>query len=325
MSIISRLKYTSQQIEKSMLLLDYPMLNRFCRYIFTRNDCIGVIYMLHRISDKDFSKLPPNEDLKISPAKLNKIILSYKKSGFMFLSMDEVLSIIKNKTIITKPFVAFTIDDGYMDNYTNAYPIFKENNIPFCIYIATDFPDKKAILWWFGIEDIILNHDVVIFNGKSIVCKTWQQKWDAFRIMREKILQMDQKNLLEELTKALPDYKINWLSYVENYAMTWEQISKMSKDPLCTIGGHTISHLSLQNVNSEDAKYQIKNGDDIISSHINKPVIHFSLPYGREYPRTIDKELDGMCTMVYANGGCIKKNYNYFSGGIAHLPRQILK
>src|SRR5574344_2037309 len=155
MSIISRLKYTSQLIEKSMLLLDYPMLNRFCRYIFTRNDCIGVIYMLHRISDKNSYKLPPNEDLKISSSKLNKIIISYRTSGFNFLSMDEVYSIIENKTIITKPFVAFTIDDGYMDNYTNAYPIFKENNIPFCLYIATDFPNKKAILWWFGIEDII--------------------------------------------------------------------------------------------------------------------------------------------------------------------------
>jgi peptidoglycan/xylan/chitin deacetylase (PgdA/CDA1 family) len=35
--------------------------------------------------------------------------------------------------------VVFTLDDGYADNFINAYPIFKKYNIPFCIYVCKKY------------------------------------------------------------------------------------------------------------------------------------------------------------------------------------------
>ena len=59
--------------------------------------------------------------------------------------------------------IVFTLDDGYLDNYTNALPIFIKYNVPFTIYITTSFPDHKFTMWWYALEDIILNSNCFLF------------------------------------------------------------------------------------------------------------------------------------------------------------------
>jgi peptidoglycan/xylan/chitin deacetylase (PgdA/CDA1 family) len=326
MNISDKVRQRLRTFSNSLLQTQYPLLNVYKRHQDIRQGYIGVVYMLHRICNKDNSKLPPNEDLKISPQHLQHIIDRYKKAGFDFLSVSDVSHHIKQQNTFPKPFVCFTIDDGYMDNYVNAYPIFKRNHIPFCIYIATDFIDKKAILWWFDVENLILSNESLTYKGKLIECKSRQQKWDTFRIMREDILQLNQNNLFKELPILFNGYNIDWLSSVTKYAMNWEQIEELSRDPLCTIGGHTKSHLSLQGMNAYDTLSQITEGNQLITQHTGQDITHFSLPYGRTPDINIDKELSllGMQSISYANGGPINMNQDYINNSIVYLPRQIL-
>ena len=79
-----------------------------------------------------------------------------------------------------RKFAVFTMDDGYKDNLTNALPVFKKHNLPYTIFLATDFMEGKAILWWYVIEDLILGHDeIVLSNGMTIPTKTKHEKEDA--------------------------------------------------------------------------------------------------------------------------------------------------
>ena len=45
-----------------------------------------------------------------------------------------------------RKFVCFTLDDGYLDNYLNAYPVFKKYGAPFTVYVNTGMPDGNTIL-----------------------------------------------------------------------------------------------------------------------------------------------------------------------------------
>ena len=154
---------------------EYPMLTSFSRNGLKKEGAIGVVYMLHHICAKDSKRIPTNEDLKVSPFFLEKMILKYKKSGFEFLSMDNLYKLIISHVKPEKPFVVFTIDDGYLDNYTNALPIFEKYSVPFCIFVATDFIDKKAILWWDTLEDLILSHDSIAIDGRVYPCAIWKK------------------------------------------------------------------------------------------------------------------------------------------------------
>lgn len=313
------------KFEHCLLQKDYPLLNKYARQKEMEKGNVGVVFMLHRVCEHCKGHLRPNEDLKISPSQLQRIIEKYKKADFAFLSLDEIYDIMMAKKEIDKPFISFTLDDGYLDNYTNAYPVFKKNNIPFCIFVATDFIDRKAILWWYSIEQIILSDAYIKLDDVIIPCNTYQEKWDAFRILRERILGLNQKKLYEELNWLFSFYNIDWYGPVQSLAMTWEQIQDLSKDSLCTIGAHTITHPAFCNLSEKEILQEAIGGMQRIQSIIHRPIYHFAYPYGsakevglREYE--ILKSLDFKTAFV-SYGGCINK-HRY--EGVA-LPRFMLK
>lgn len=317
----------SKRLTAILLEQKYPLLNPYLRKKAMDKGALGVVLMLHRVAKYDKSRLVPNEDLKVSPAFLQKTIDKYRKAGFAFLSLDEVYNIITGKNKIDKPFVAFTLDDGYLDNYTMAYPIFKRNHVPFCIFVATDFPDKQAILWWITIEDLILSHDEIhLSDSSTYICQTYQQKWDTFRLLREKILKLDQKNLLTSLQDLFADYQIDWLEPIQEMSMSWDNIRELGKEPLCTIGGHTMSHPSFIPLTLEKIKTEIDGGLEKLSTVIEYDIRHFAYPYGsikedgeREYEYL--KSFDFKTTFVSFGGVVTKNDIN----NMTHLPRFMLR
>jgi peptidoglycan/xylan/chitin deacetylase (PgdA/CDA1 family) len=302
------------------------MLNPYLRKREFKKGNIGVVFMLHRVSEYEKGRLISNEDLKISPSFLQKVISKYKKAGFDFLSLDDIYDLINQRRKSSRPFVSFTLDDGYLDNYTNAYPIFKKNKVPFCIFTTTDFIDKKAILWWYSIEDLILQKEsILLSDGSKYSCKTYQEKWDTFRYLREKILKLPQKELEEYLEEMFSNYDINWLYPIQSLSMSWDQVKELSKEPLCTIGGHTISHPVFNQISLNEIQKEVSGGIERLESYTNSKIEHFAYPYGsvnevgiREYEYM--KKFN-FKTVFVSHGGCISKNNTEMTS----LPRYMLK
>jgi peptidoglycan/xylan/chitin deacetylase (PgdA/CDA1 family) len=301
------------------------MLTKLSKKEWHEKGAIGFVYTLHHITDKKPNGIPTNEDLKVSPSFLENIILKYKRKGFNFVSLEQLRNIIITGKKINHPFIAFTIDDGYLDNYTQALPVFERQQVPFAIFVATDFIDKKTILWWDILEDLILKNDSVIFGGDKYQCQTFQEKWDVFRILREKILLFDQTKIKEKLKKAFSFYDIDWYEPVRRQAMSWEQVKDISQHPLCTIGGHTVSHLALNKLSDQEFREEIANGLNKLQSATGKLILHFAYPYGspneigeREYKLISEFNFK---TVFTAYGGCITESNMH---QITHLPRVYL-
>ena len=326
MQVIAKFIHKVTFLYKNIFLNEkYPMFTSLSKKKWLGKGAIGFVYTLHHISDKNPNGIPTNEDLKVSPGFLEIIIQKYKRKGFHFISLDQLSEIINSNTKPDHPFIAITIDDGYLDNYTQALPVFERQHVPFAIFVATDFIDKKAILWWDILEDIILKNDSVIFGGDNYQCQTFQEKWDVFRIIREKILLFDQTKIEEELKKAFSFYDIDWFEPVRRQAMSWEQVKEISKHPLCTIGGHTVSHLALNKLSDQEFREEIADGINKLQSATGKSILHFAYPYGspneigdREYKLISEFNFK---TVFTAYGGCITESNMH---QITHLPRVYL-
>lgn len=65
-------------------------------------------------------------------------------SSDYWVTMDEAVDYIRKKT--KRPFGVITFDDGTSDLFSEAYPILKELNIPFIVYVAVDFIGKPTYL-----------------------------------------------------------------------------------------------------------------------------------------------------------------------------------
>ena len=326
MEIIGKIKQKTELFYRQRVVCEqYPMLTSLSRKEWQDKGALGLVYMLHHVASKNPNGIPTNEDLKVSPTYLEKVIIKYRKKDFDFISLDELSEIISSNKKQEKPFIAFTIDDGYLDNYTKALPIFERHKVPFAIFVATDFIDQKAILWWDVIEKLILKNDSITVGDMDFPCHTFQEKWDAFRILREKILRFDQTKLEEELRNIFNHYDIDWYAPIRHQAMSWEQITNISQHPLCTIGGNTVSHLALNKLDDNKFHREIAEGIAKLQEVIGKPVYHFAYPYGspheigeREYKLISEYHFK---TVFSSYGGCITEGNKQ---NTTHLPRVYL-
>ena len=145
-------------------------------------------------------------------------------------------------------FIALTFDDGYIDNYTIAYPMLKELGIPFTVYVSTGMPDHQLVLWPYFLEGYLLDTACAEFQFNGIEYKrnlvNLHDRELAYHEIRNIILK-DERNIVPFLVKhvfRINDARIKQFT-VEN-SLTWEHLQEMSCDSNVTIGAHGISHLA---------------------------------------------------------------------------------
>ena len=326
MGLVEKIRHRVHTFYRQQIVREqYPMLTSLSRKEWQEKGALGVVYMLHHIAPKNPNGIPTNEELKVSPTFLEHIIQKYKKANFHFLSLDDLGEVIKTDATPQKPFILFTFDDGYEDNYTQALPIFEKFEVPFSVFIATDFINHNSILWWDILEDLITQNTTIHFSNNIYSTYSFQEKWDTFRVIREAILKYDQNNLLKELQNAFSHYTIDWYAPIKKQAMSWEQVKELSNHPLCTIGGHTVSHPALNKLCDTDFYSEIAEGITILKEETGHNISHFAYPYGspseigeREYQ--LIKKFD-FKTVFTSYGGCITKDNKSYT---THLPRVYL-
>ncbi len=90
------------------------------------------ILMYHMISEH----LPKNESkfnrLRVEPAEFEKQLIWLKENGFKSFTLSELVQL-EN---IPEKSVVLTFDDGYEDNFTNAFPLLQKYGFKATIYIV---------------------------------------------------------------------------------------------------------------------------------------------------------------------------------------------
>lgn len=290
------------------------LLNKIKRKIYKLfHPVIGDVLMLHRVVTSR-SVLEDNRLMEVTPEFIEETILNYQKCGYEFISLDQLYERQQLGYKSKKKFVCFTFDDGYVDNYSIAYPIFKKYNCPFAIYVTTDFPDGKALMWWYVLEEILLNiNSVILGDGSEYLCDTLELKNKTFKIIRDKIFQLQDENLSDKLAGLFSHYQYSFTDMIKLNSMTWNQISELSKDPICTIASHSVSHVAMDKLNATQVKYELQQSKKIIEEKLNKEVNHFAYPYGRIN--------NNVCSLVFqaayktallANGGEIRNKIDLY-------------
>jgi len=275
------------------------------------NPVFGEILMLHSVVESR-SRLIDNRMLEITPAFLEQTILKYKYAGYRFASLDDVQKQLKKRKRYWRKFVCFTLDDGYADNYKNAYPIFKKHNCPFAIYITTDYPDKNALYWWYQLEGVLLENEQLTINGAEYDCSDLEKKNKAFRDIRDKIFSSEAEMTLIALKQLYKDNDSAIRKDINELALSWEQIVELAADPLCTIAAHTVSHAALPVLNDEMIRKELSEGKNKIEERIKKPVKHFAYPYGNWDSRIADLAKEQFCTATTTDKGIVRKYDNIY-------------
>ena len=239
---------------------------------------IGYIYMFHMVCPKA-DLLAPIDELRVSPNFFEAFLREHQKR-LDFISINDLYARISNKQRSDKPFGIITFDDGYEDNFTYAYPILKKLNIPFVIYVSVGLVNDHEPIWNYPliIERVVKKNDELIIGGMKYVCQTQEQKNETFLKLKGLLFTLSYAQLQEEFKRLFAEYLTDDV-FPQN-TLTWEQITELSNDPLCTIGSHTMSHRRLTISDIASLQYELGESKNRLEQHIGKPVTHLSYPYG---------------------------------------------
>lgn len=206
---------------------------------------LGRILMLHRVVERQSEG--ENRELEITPDFLEQTIEAYRRQGQRFVSIDEACKIIVHGRT-AHPFVCLTFDDGYQDNHDIAYPILKQMNVPFAIYVTTGFINNRLPMWWY------------------------------------------------------PDQQLG---------LGLEELRELDREPLCTIGAHTVSHPRLNTLSASEQRKEIVDSRATLEQWLGHHIHHFSYPHGAYNDETISTVCEcGFSSALCAWGGSIRRGTN---------------
>ncbi len=289
---------------------------------------VGVILGLHHVRPARPEEFQPNRLLEVTPDFLEQLVDMLVRSGVDIVSVDEMHRRLVSGTS-KRRFVCFTFDDGYKDTLRWAYPLLKQYNIPFALYIPTSFPDQLGELWWTGLEAVIAQNDRIslVIEGRDTVfdCGSVRQK----RETHETLYWWLRRSLKteDELRRVVRDlclrHRVDMDSFCSDQCMSWDDIRQLAADPLVTIGAHTVNHYMLGKLaNETTVRREMQMSRDVIEAALGKRVEHFAYPVGdrsaagpREF--AIAAEL-GFKTAVTTRPGVI---FNAHRDHLTALPR----
>lgn len=79
-------------------------------------------------------------ELSVTPEMFRRQVRWLRDNGYENMRMSELADAnIENRTKPDAPHVVFSFDDGYEDNYTEAFPVLKEHGYTAIFYLATDY------------------------------------------------------------------------------------------------------------------------------------------------------------------------------------------
>lgn len=153
------------------------------------------------------------------------------KKGYRFVSTSELADLLAQKQGLTRKVAVVTLDDAWRNNLQNVVPIAERYHIPITIFTPIQ-PVEEGVLWlkWFRDKEL-------------------QERFPEVTQQAPKKLPTSQRNILWSQLKTAKQY--------EREMMTVEDVKKLAKHPLVTIGGHTYTHPILPNCTADELDFEL--------------------------------------------------------------------
>ncbi len=236
--------------------------------------------------------------------------LRYIKTNYDVLRADESWAGVNKKSVV------LTFDDGYVDFYYKVYPLLKKYRIPATVFVTTGNIDTEREFWWDRLEWFVYNSSApssfCIF-GRNYNLNDYENKEKLLDEMHDQMIEMhfsDREKALDDLVNHYIDKSASRARY---RTMNSEEIRLLSKDPLITIGAHTISHILCDHEDADCQRKEIEESKIKLENLTGREVDLFAYPNGNVgiETRSILDEL-GFYRAFTCVKGCVRSDEKKF-------------
>jgi len=235
----------------------------------------------HRIGNS--SNIQYDSDIYSCSSEIFESHIEFYKNNYDLISVDDLEKIIDTEEVSKSRLALITFDDGYIDNYTNAYQILKSNAVPAVFFVPTSYIGSKLIPWWDEIAWMVRKtslNSVKITQWESAISldKNNIEKTIRAVLLKVKKTKKTKMDAILEQLRVVLECQIE--EPLDSLFMNWDQLREMQKGGM-GIGSHTHSHEILSHVSTELQLQELAQSKKILDKELNTNISSFAYPVGR--------------------------------------------
>jgi peptidoglycan/xylan/chitin deacetylase (PgdA/CDA1 family) len=243
------------------------------------------ILAYHRVLDADPNDFAFDEGVISASTEAFYRQMDFVRRNFDVLTFKDLYRLETEEKSWPRRALLITFDDGYRDNYTQAFPILKQLGLPATIFLATGHIGRAKMFWWDLIAYCVKHSNRKAANLDE-VCPAAMDftsaagRHDATeRILRwvksvpDAVKNRFLDGLGNELEVDLP------AGLAEGMHLSWDEVKEMA-DSGIEFGSHTVTHPVLRNVSEAKLDEELTESKKMIEQQLGRDCLVLAYPVG---------------------------------------------
>jgi peptidoglycan/xylan/chitin deacetylase (PgdA/CDA1 family) len=248
--------------------------------------CLVVNY--HRIVSESLGY----HDIAVNPASFRRQLDFMRARGYRFLSLGQYEAYLEGRFQLEGDSILLTFDDGYRDNYLEAFPVLQEFGIPATVFLCTGSIETDTLLWWDRVVRVVR---ALRREGTASIEPSLDIPQHAAEMLDQGLRDSDAHgsiviaNLIDWLKSRPATEREEALSAMERMVpvladeglmLTWDMVREMYAAGIA-FGAHSVTHPVFSEISPEAATREITESKHSIESQLGGEVTAFAYPYGK--------------------------------------------
>lgn len=190
----------------------------------------------------------------------------------------------------TRTPLVMTFDDGYHDNYTQAFAFAQELQVPMTIFLIPGYldGDGSRYFWWRESRRIVRRAGVkeVTFDDCLFHLDRPEERAQLAKLidtrLRHAASVAERESFLHEIYARLAVPSTLIAEDLIDQPMTWGEVLKMQESGLVSFGSHTMNHHVLSHLsNPEEVAYEVTESRLQLQQSLGREIRVFAYPVGK--------------------------------------------
>lgn len=225
----------------------------------------------------------PDHSVSVGPISTAQFAkhLAYFKENFNVVSQSEIFRMYREGHKPARKTIAITFDDGYENNYLNAFPLLKQYGFPSTMYIISQCIEDDNLITWYDYLDFVKKDLNVGAIDTSIIGKERQPDIGGLKNLVKSLNISQRTRLYAEIAKH-----VDIQSYIPRFPrgfwklMNKAQLRELAQSGLVEMAAHSHNHPNLGLIDIADAKEEVVKCKRLLEDAIQQPVKAIAYPDG---------------------------------------------
>ncbi len=232
-------------------------------------------------------------DMKTSARKVERLLLALRRRGVRCVAVRDLVAALERGEPPER-LLAFTMDDGYRDNFTNALPLFERHRAEATVFLETHVLGTRVVSWLHRFFRVVHDRGVAFFAaeyarrtreaalGARLVAAAARPGAAAEREVKRLLKYEADLDERERVTREILEAEGGRDAELAAAYLTWPEAEELSRRGV-ELGAHTVHHEVLARLSAAGVRREIEQSARSISEHSGVPVVSFAYPYGRTW------------------------------------------